>query len=101
MWAASIGDPRNAGSRGHVDTIQLLLDKGADIDVQGGAHHTVLQAASFLGYTEVVKLLLRRGAGIDIEGFHGRGGNALVAALCMGHKDIAHLILTQLEGLSK
>lgn len=51
----------------------FLLDRGAEVNVQGGKCGSALQAASWDGNEDVVQLLLDRGADIrlsvkDIEG---------------------------------
>ena len=58
--------------------VQLLLDKGADINAQGGEYGNALQAASFNNNEKVVQLLLDKGANINAQG--GEYGNALQAA---------------------
>ncbi|KAJ4175619.1 hypothetical protein NW767_015723, partial [Fusarium falciforme] len=51
-----------ASSRGHLEVVKLLLDKGADINAQGGDYGNALQAASEEGHLEVVQLLNQRNA---------------------------------------
>jgi ankyrin repeat protein len=48
--------------------VGLMLDKGADINAQGGEQNSALQAAAYLGHDPVVRLLLARGADVNIEG---------------------------------
>ncbi|KAH7385298.1 hypothetical protein DE146DRAFT_666750, partial [Phaeosphaeria sp. MPI-PUGE-AT-0046c] len=43
---------------------KLLLDKGADINAQGGEYGNALQAASYKGHEQIVKLLLNRSADV-------------------------------------
>jgi ankyrin repeat protein len=42
--------------------VKLLVDKGADVNAQGGVHSNALQAASLRGHEQVVKLLVDKGA---------------------------------------
>jgi hypothetical protein len=42
--------------------VQLLLDKGADVNAQGGKYGNALQAASVGGHTGVMQLLQAAGA---------------------------------------
>jgi ankyrin repeat protein len=42
--------------------VQLLLEKGADVNSQGGVYGDALQAAYTYGDKEVVQLLLEKGA---------------------------------------
>ncbi|KAF2647015.1 hypothetical protein K491DRAFT_615416, partial [Lophiostoma macrostomum CBS 122681] len=46
----------------HEQVAKLLLDKGADVNAQGGLYGNALQAASIKGHEQVVKLLLDKGA---------------------------------------
>ena len=58
--------------------MKLLLEKGADINAQGGQYVNALQAALFHGHEVIVKLLLEKGADVNAQG--GLYGNALQAA---------------------
>ncbi|KAL8639955.1 MAG: hypothetical protein Q9228_003069 [Teloschistes exilis] len=46
-------------------SVQLLIDKGADVNARGGLHGTPLRAASYRGFNEVIGLLLENGAEIN------------------------------------
>ena len=61
----------------------MLLDKGADVNAQGGWYGNALQAASSRGHEKVVQILLDKGAEINAQG--GIYGNALQAASSRGH----------------
>ncbi|KAH7187521.1 hypothetical protein BKA60DRAFT_602335 [Fusarium oxysporum] len=80
----------NAQGGNHLEIVQLLLDKGADINVQGGVYGNALQAASCEGDREVVQLLLDKGADVHAQG--GLYDNALQAAICEGHQGVAQLL---------
>ena len=43
----------------------MLLDKGAEVNAQGGEYGNALQAASAGGYEQVVKILLDKGAEVN------------------------------------
>ncbi|KAK9445083.1 Pfs, NACHT and Ankyrin domain protein [Metarhizium brunneum] len=95
-WDDDPGPPR--GSRlyyaccdGLVAPARDLLDKGADVNAQGGYFGNALQAASFRGHFEIVQLLLDKGADVNAQG--GRFGNALQAASQDGHQEIVQLLL--------
>jgi ankyrin repeat protein len=56
----------------------VLLERGADVNAQGGQYGNALQAASDSGHEEIVQVLLERGADVNAQG--GLYGNALQAA---------------------
>ena len=69
-----------AAWRGHRETVELLLDHGADVNYSGSP----LRSAA----VEAVKLLLDRGAK-----FYCDDGNAVVSAAGAGHLDVTKLLL--------
>jgi Ankyrin repeats (3 copies) len=71
----------------------LLLDKGADINAQGGEYGNALQAASTKGHEVVVRLLLDKGADVNAQG--GLYSNALQAAWAQGHEVVVQLLLDE------
>jgi hypothetical protein len=72
-------------------SVKDLINKGADINAQGGFYGNALQAASASGYAEIVQLLLNNRADINVQG--GEYGNALQAASASGHAGIVQLLL--------
>ncbi len=76
---------------GHETVVQLLLDKGVDVNAQGGQYGNALQAASSRGHEKVVQLLLDNGADVNAQG--GVYGNALQAASSRGHEKVVQLLL--------
>jgi ankyrin repeat protein len=80
-----------AAEQGNQAVMEVLLDKGADVNAQGGYYGNALQSASVNGHKEVVTLLLDKGADVNAQG--GYYGNALQAASHNGHKDMATLLL--------
>jgi len=73
------------------DIVELLLDKGADVNAQGGLYGNALQAAAMDGNFEIVILLLDKGAEVNAQG--GLYGNALQAAAGRGHTATEKLLL--------
>ncbi|KAF1963965.1 hypothetical protein BU23DRAFT_376242, partial [Bimuria novae-zelandiae CBS 107.79] len=49
---------------------KLLLNKGADVNAQGGEYGNALQAASERDHEAIVKLLLDKGADVNAQGGH-------------------------------
>ncbi|GFF75843.1 purine and uridine phosphorylase [Aspergillus lentulus] len=82
MWASLNGDEEVA---------ELLLELGADANVQGGECGSALQAASVGGHEEVIQVLLEQGANANAQG--GFYGNALQAASIGGHENIVQMLL--------
>jgi ankyrin repeat protein len=74
--------------------VELLLDKGADVNAQGGGYGNALEAASDSGHEKVVELLLAKGADVNAQG--GYYGNALQAAsYSSGHEKVVELLLAK------
>ena len=46
----------------------MLLEKGTDINVQGGEYDSAMQAASFRDHDQVVQMLLDQGADVIVQG---------------------------------
>ena len=64
-----------ASNAGHNKIVELLLNKGADVNAQGGFYSNALYAASLGGHDKIVDLLLNKGADVNAKG--GRYGSAL------------------------
>ncbi|KAJ6102932.1 hypothetical protein N7486_005359 [Penicillium sp. IBT 16267x] len=84
-------DLYRAITSGQEDKVRLLLDLGADVNIQESQHETALYAAAAGGYIEIVRLLLEKGAEINTRG--GEYGTALQAAASSGHTEIVRLLL--------
>jgi ankyrin repeat protein len=48
--------------------VKVLLDKGADVNAQGGFYAYALQAALYGGHEAVLKMLLDKGANVNAQG---------------------------------
>lgn len=45
----------------------MLLDKGAEVNAQGGQYGNALQAASSRGHEKIVRMLLGNGADMEMS----------------------------------
>jgi ankyrin repeat protein len=72
-------------------TTHILLNNGADPNIQGGQFGTPLQAACFGGFENIVRLLLDNGANVSIE--KGLYGTALQAAAFRGQENLVRLLI--------
>jgi ankyrin repeat protein len=83
-----------ASAGGHDQIVQRLLEKGADVNAQGGYYGNALQAASVKGHDQIVQLLLEKGADVNAQGDRGGYyGNALQAASAGGHDQVVQRLL--------
>ena len=80
----------DASLNGHVEVVEALLAKGADINAKTKIGWTALIGASLKGHVEVVKLLLAKGADINATTEDGR--TALMAASSKGHQEVVNLL---------
>jgi ankyrin repeat protein/serine/threonine protein kinase/Flp pilus assembly protein TadD len=77
--------------RGHIATVKLLIDNGADVNAKSSRGSTALIAAATKGHTEIVSVLLNRGANVNARTEFGT--TALIAAAYRGHTDSVKLLL--------
>jgi ankyrin repeat protein len=71
--------------------LKLLIESGANVNVQGGFYGHPLLAAARGGVVEIVTMLLDAGA--DVNATSNSYGNALHAAAYGGHKKVVALLL--------
>jgi ankyrin repeat protein len=74
-----------------IETVELLLDKGADPNMVGNDGTTALMTAIISGDIEIVELLLDKGAHTNIVNTYGQ--TALISAAWYGHSGIVELLL--------
>ena len=82
LTAAMIGD---------IASLELLLDRGADVNATDGSARTPLLEAVFGGHLDVVDLLLRRGADVNAQDYDG--WTALMEASSKGRTQTVRLLL--------
>ena len=78
---------------GDIECIDLLLQRGMDVNFSGYHYGTVLQAASRVGNVEMVERLLEAGAELNIlQGVHG---TPLRAAVVQGHEGLVRMLIAR------
>jgi ankyrin repeat protein len=80
----------DASSKGLVQIVEILLEKGADVNAKDQDGDTALIRASGEGHIDVVKLLLEQGA--DVNAKNNAGATALIWAFMQGHTEVAKLL---------
>ena len=70
-----------ASLSGHLATVELLLDKGADVNAEGRSHYSALHATSLAGRHQIIELLLSKGANINSQGVECRWNPLSMASL--------------------
>jgi len=73
----------SASSRGFTDTVQLLLDKGADVNTKDSDEETALFKASKFGNPDIVQILIDAGA--DVNAQNKIKSTALIVASARGY----------------
>jgi ankyrin repeat protein len=82
-----------ASFTGHLDVVQRLIDKGADLSARNDAQSTPLHVAAAGGQKAVVDLLISSGAQVDAR--DNVGTTPLGYAAIRGHPDVAEALLAK------
>jgi ankyrin repeat protein len=80
-----------ASEAGDVETVRLLLERGADVKERDVYHQTAILVASRSGRLQVVKLLIEYGA--DVNSHDGIGWVPLHVASRNGHLEVVQSLL--------
>ena len=80
-----------AAQSGHLAIVQLLLEKGADIEAKDILKETALMKAVRGGYFGIVQLLLKKGA--DVEAKDRWNETATIKAAEYGYSSVVQLLL--------
>lgn len=80
-----------AAVRGHVEAIEMLLDKGADVDMADLDGWTALMGATVQGHLEAVTVLLEHGANVNSR--NHANDTSLIMARGLHHDEIAQALL--------
>lgn len=83
---------------GHAATVDLLLQRGADVDAVNERKRTALMLAAIRGNTAITEVLLKKGA--SLEARDGRDNTALMWAEFSQRTEVAEL-LRQWPGMQK
>ena len=84
-----------AVSNGRPKIVQLLLDRGGDVNCRANGGYTLLHLAAFTGYTDCVRVLLENNA--DISETDDYGKTPMQTAELSGRSDV----LTVLKSAGK
>lgn len=77
--------------KGHIQAVELLLERNADVNAHGNYHISSLLWASGRGHSDIVKMLVRRGAKVNVGDKYGT--TALVWACRKGNVEIVDCLL--------
>ncbi|XP_075219769.1 KN motif and ankyrin repeat domain-containing protein 2 kank isoform X2 [Lycorma delicatula] len=83
-----------AVSHGRLETVQLLLESGADVNIQDEDGSTALMCAAEHGHIDIVKLLFSQ-PDCDLTITDNDGSTALNIAMEAGNRDIGLLLYAQ------
>jgi len=78
---------------GHKDIVELLIAKGAPLNLRDKRGYTPLLNAVSRGYRDIAQLLLAKGAAIDEK--DPMGSTPLILAALDGQKDIVELLISK------
>jgi ankyrin repeat protein len=98
LWLTVTGALTAASSLGHIETVELLIREGADIDIESFAPklYTPVMAAVSAGHANVVRALVDHDADLMIPDGHDH--TVLEIAMMKSHNDIVAILLEVLGG---
>ena len=76
---------------GHLETISLLIENGADVNAKRNDGVTALMIASLHGDIDIIKFLIENGADVNTKSNHGY--TALMGANLQGDIDIIEFLI--------
>jgi ankyrin repeat protein len=81
-----------SATNGHVEILQLLLTRGANVNAQDKSGLTPLMAASELGNTVAVILMIDKGADVNLQDYDGL--SPLILTAYTSQHDVARILLS-------
>ena len=81
----------NAAWKGHTEIVNLLLARGADLEVKDKRGMTGLMFAAWENHTDILKLLLEKGASVDAR--DENKWTAMMRAAVKGHTESMLMLL--------
>jgi hypothetical protein len=85
-----------AASLNHIETAQLLIDAGADLEARSASGATALHTAAFLCREEILRALIARGADRDAKDQSGSTAHDSVAGPFEEVRPVYDLLLRML-----
>ena len=80
-----------ASQKGYLDICKLLIDSGADVNIQDKHGSSPLMFTIISSKKDICELLIANGAGVNIQNCHG--DTALTIASYQGKKEICELLI--------
>ncbi len=81
----------SAASAGDIDTLRMLINSGADLNLQGDGGLTALMMVAYLGHNDIIQMLITAGANLNLQ--EDNGNTALMMAITAGHNDIVQMLI--------
>lgn len=66
--------------------VDILVEKGASVNIKSACGHTALHIASGAGYTDIVDILIKRGG--DVRALNAQNNTPLDCAVIAGRRDV-------------
>ena len=83
-----------AAAEGYDTTIQILIDKGADVSAQDLKGQTALMLAASEVYDTTIQILIDKGA--DVNAQDSEGQTALMPVPATGHKKTVQILINSI-----
>ena len=81
----------SASEEGHYEAVKVLIESGAEVNMQNNTGYSALMGASQHGHCDVVKLLIEKGADVNMQ--TKIGWSALMIASQNGYCDLVKMLI--------